>query len=533
MLQQQSKAAALYCRFSRDDLMQGDSASIQTQKAMLAQFAKQNGLYETVFYVDDGYTGTNFERPDFQKLLSDIESGRIGTVITKDLSRLGRNYLQTGFYTECYFPDNQVRYIAINDNVDTSKGENEFAPFRNIMNEWYARDNSRKVKSAYRTKAIKGEFTGPYAPYGYKKSPEDKHKLIIDEEVAPNVRKIYELAASGVTLFRISMYLKKQGILKPRAYMINKMGKYVSEKYLKYPNDWATETIRSIIINQEYLGHLVCNKNTSKSFKDRKLIAIPKDQWIITRNTHEPIIDQETFDKAQKMALLKRKSVKETGTHQIFVGLLRCPTCGMTLGYNKRYERYATGSYACSTYRRFGKTYCSMHYITYENLYDVVLKDIKKHANAVNLEPERLLKHLTEQSSLKNKKQIAQSEREISKAERRIIELDNIVKRLYEDNVSDKISDDRFNVMLKDYENEQAALRGNLIKLKQDISAFSGIKDNSERFAEVIKKYCDIQELNETILNELIDKILIHEREIINGERKQKIEIYYNFVGII
>lgn len=357
--------------------------------------------------------------------------------------------------------------------------------------------------------------------------------MIIDEEVAPNVRKIYELAASGVTLFRISAYLKKQGIPKPRACMINKMGKYVSVKYLKYPHDWATETIRSIIINEEYLGHLVCNKNTSKSFKDRKLIAVPKDQWIITRNTHDPIIDQETFDKAQKMALMKRKSVKETGTHQIFVGLLRCPTCGMTLGYNKRYERYATGSYACSTYRRYGKSYCSMHYITYENLYDIVLSDIKKHANAVNLEPERLLKHLTEQSNLKSKKQIAQSEREIGKAERRIAEFDNIVRRLYEDNVSGKISDDRFNVMLKDYENEQAVLRENLIKLKQEISTFSEIKDNSNRFAEVIKKYCEIQELDEAILNELIDKILVHEREIINGERKQKIEIYYNFVRII
>jgi len=513
--------------------MQGDSASIQTQKSMLMQFAKQNGLYDTVFYVDDGFTGTNFERPDFQKLIDDIQTGKIGTVITKDLSRLGRNYLQTGFYTECFFPDNQVRYIAINDNVDTAKGENEFAPFRNIMNEWYARDNSRKVKSAYRTKAIKGEFTGTFAPYGYKKDPNDKHKLIIDEETVSTVIKIYELAASGVTLFRIAAYLKNQNTLKPRAYMLQKTGRYVSEKYLKYPYDWTSETIREILINQEYLEHLVCNKNTTKSFKDRKLIAVPKDQWIITRNTHEPIIDEETFNKAQKMALLKRKPVKETGTHQIFIGLLRCPTCGMTLSYNKRHDRYVTGSYACSTYRRYGKKYCSMHYITYENLYDVVLKDIRKHANSVIIEPERLLKQLTEQSSLKNKKQIAQAEREIGKTQKRITELDNIVKRIYEDNISGKISDERFNVLLKDYEKEQTVLRGNLIKDKQNINDFSEIKDNSGRFAEIIKKYCDIQELDEKILNELIDKIVIHEREIQNGERTQKIEIYYNFVGII
>ena len=529
---QQNKMTALYTRLSRDDDFQGDSMSIQTQKSMLSQYAEQNGFKETVFYVDDGFSGTSFERPDFQRMLSDIEDGKIGTVITKDLSRLGRDYLKTGFYTECYFPENHVRYIAVNDNVDTAKGDNEFAPFRNIMNEWYARDVSKKIKSAYRTKAQKGEFTGPYAPYGYRKSPEDKHKLIIDEETAPIVKRIFELAASGVSPFRITTILKKDGILKPRAYTMETAGKYVSAKNVKYPYDWGNQTIIQMLRNRVYLGHMVNNKSTTQSFKSKKLVALPEEQWIEVKNTHEPIVDEHTFMLAQKAAQVKRRP-NHKGESQIFAGLLKCGDCGKALSYAKRQNRSYTGSYACNTFRRYGKSYCSMHYVTYEALYDIVLGDINKQAKMAHLEPDNLLEQIAQMNNIKNKRQMAQAEKEILRTEKRFAELDVIIKRLYEDNVLGKLTDERFMVLSREYEDEQKQIKESIVSLKTQVTAFSDTQESSERFAKVVQKYCDIKELDAVILNELIDKIVIHECEYVNGERTQKIDIYYNFVGLL
>ena len=541
---QQNKTTALYCRLSRDDEFQGDSASIQTQKAMLSQYAAQNGFYDTVYYVDDGYSGTSFERPDFQRLLEDIDGGRVGTVITKDLSRLGRDYLKTGFYTECYFPENHVRYIAVNDNVDTAKGDNEFAPFRNIMNEWYARDISKKIKSAYRTKALRGEFTGAYAPYGYKKDPNDKHKLIVDEETAPTVKRIFELAASGLTPFKIANLLRKEQVLKPRVKLMNETGRYVTESNLKYPYDWKSITLFSMLKNRVYLGHMVCNKSTSKSFKDRKLVTVPKEQWIEVQSTHEPIVDEHIFELAQKMTKVKRKPVKEMGAYQMFIGLLHCPDCGKRMTYAAAREKNGYGQYACGTYRLYGKSHCSMHYISYMALYDLVLKDIRKHAESANIDAEKLLNQIAETTEIKNKKDKAQFERELAKAEKRVEELNVIIKRLYEDSVLGNLSKERFTILSKQYEIEQQALKETIANLKKSIEEFAAKKDGSERFAEVIRKYADIKELNAVILNELIAKIVIHEAKYPEGKqykgcrenrrfRTQQVDIYYNFVGVI
>lgn len=539
-LQQQNRTTALYCRLSRDDDFQGDSASIQTQKAMLSQYAAQQGFYGTAYYVDDGYSGTTFERPDFQRLLSDIEDGKIGTVITKDLSRLGRDYLKTGFYVECFFPENSVRYIAVNDGVDTAKGDNEFAPFRNIMNEWYARDISKKIKLAYKTKALKGEFTASYAPYGYKKDPNDKHRLIVDEETAPIVKRIFELAAQGLTIYRICTILKADKIMKPWARQMA-TGKYVTELYTKYPYDWAGQTIVQMLRNQEYLGHMVANKHTTKSFKSKKLVALPPEEWVVVKNTHEPIIDEETFAIAQKVVPIRRR-ISKLGTPQIFVGLLRCPDCGKTFSYAQKISK---GSYACSTYRRYGKEYCSMHYISYADLYSVVLEDIRKQAQTAKLEPGKLLEQLTRANELKNRQSVTQFQKEITKTERRIEELDGIIKRLYEDNLSGKLTDERFLILSKGYETEQRTLKADVERLKQELTAFADKKVNSERFAEIVKKYSDIKELNTAILNELIDKIVIHEARYPDDGKKyhgcretrrhrtQQIDIYYNFVGTL
>ncbi len=532
MQTQINKTTALYCRLSRDDEFQGDSSSITTQKSMLSQYAFDNGFSNIAYYVDDGYSGTNFERPDFQRMISDIEKGKIGAVITKDLSRLGRDYLKTGYYIECYFPENRVRYIAVNDNVDSFKENNEFTPFKNIINEWYAKDISKKIKSAYRTKALKGEFTGPYAPYGYQKDPNNKHHLVIDEETAPVVKQIFELATQGVTPYQIAMRLKKEGILKPRAKMVRDLGKYVSESYLKYPYDWCPRTVLCILRNREYLGHIVCNKNTSRSFKDKRLIKNDESEWIEVKNRHEPIVDEDTFELAQKVTTVKKMPIKSTGVHQLFVGLLRCPTCGKTLTYGRSKGRTSIGCYACSTFRRYGKSYCSMHYISYENIYKVVLEDIKKHIKISNIYQDKLLEELMMSSELKNKKEYSQYEKEIIKSQKRINEIDVIIQNLYEDKVLGKITEERFISMSRNFELEQQTLNSNINALNHRLEEFKDMKNNVVKFTEVIKKFKDIKELSFALVNELIEKIVVHECIYEDNVRKQQIDIYYKFIGI-
>jgi DNA invertase Pin-like site-specific DNA recombinase len=531
IVKQQNKIAALYCRLSRDDENEGYSSSIMTQKQILSQYAKQHGMTETEFYIDDGYSGTNYDRPDFKRLERDIEAGRIGTVITKDLSRLGRDYLKTGYYVEVLFPEYGVRYIAVNDSVDTSTGDNEFMPFKNIINEWYARDISKKIKSAYRTKALNGEFTGPYAPYGYRKSPEDKHKLIPNPDTADVVRRIFELAASGMTAFKIGTVLKKDKILKPRAYTMQETGKYVSESFVNYPYDWSQKTIITVLQNRVYLGHMVSNRSTTKSFKSKKLVAVDESEWIIVENTHAPLVDEDTFQAAQKAAEVKRRT--DTGAPHLFAGLLRCPDCGKAMHYLKRQERSYSASYSCNTYSRYGKEYCTMHYIRYEDLYDVVLNNIRQYAELAKNHEREFIEALSRAGTDSTKKQLQQFEKDIAKAERRLSEISVIIKRLYEDSVTGKLTDERFCEMSKSYEAEAAELKGRIREAQKAISANRDANSNSAQFTKLIQNYFDVKELTTAILNELISKIVVHEREIVDGKREQKIDIYYNFVGII
>jgi len=527
------KITALYCRLSRDDDYHGDSASIQTQKQMLEQYAKQNQFQHTKFYIDDGYSGTSFERPGFQELTNDIEKGKVSTMITKDLSRLGRDYLKTGYYLENYFPEHKVRFIAINDSVDSNKEHQEFTPFRNIMNEWYAKDISKKIKSAYHTKALEGKFTGPFAPYGYMKDPSNKHKLIINPETGPVVKRIFELARSGLTTFKISMVLNKEKILKPRAQIIKDHGKYIMDKFVKYPYDWSSRSIHAILMNIEYLGHLVCNRNTSKSFKDRTLINVPKEDWIIVRNTHEALIDQETFDMIQPMITAKRTNVKETHTYQMFVGLLRCPHCGKTLSFSRYNNRKSFGAYACSTYRGFGKGYCTTHYISYEKLYSIVLEDINKHLKQANLSEASILKQMLESNQVKQQKDLNKHQKDVSRFEKRVEEINILIKKIYEDRMHEKISEERFMIFLNDYEVEQKHIKESINDLRSQLTEYKDKKNDTEKFLSIIRKYSNLKELDASSLNEMIEKILIYDTEMVDGEKQQRIDIYYKFVGIL
>jgi len=527
------KITALYCRLSRDDDYHGDSASIQTQKQMLEQYAKQNQIHHTNFYIDDGYSGTSFERPGFQSMIADIEKNKISTIITKDLSRLGRDYLKTGYYLENYFPEHKVRFIAINDNVDSSKEHQDFTPFRNIMNEWYAKDISKKIKSAYHTKALEGKFTGPFAPYGYMKDPNNKHKLIVNPETGRVVKRIFDLARSGLTTFKISMIMNKDKILKPRAQIIKDHGKYVMDQFIKYPYDWSSRSVHAMLNNTEYLGHLVCNRKISKSFKDRTLTNVPKVDWIIVKNTHEALVDEETFDMVQSIISVKRTNVKETHTYQMFVGLLRCPHCGKTLSFSRYNNRKSFGSYACSTYRRFGKGYCTTHYISYEKLYSIVLEDISKHLKQAKINEESILKHILESNQIKQQKNLKRHQKDVLKFEKRVEEINILIKKIYEDRVNEKISEERFTIFLSDYEQEQKNIKEDINYLRLELCDYKDKKDETDKFLSIIRKYTYTNELDASILNEMIEKILIYDAEKVNGEKQQRVDIYYKFVGIL
>lgn len=531
MMNQVNKITALYCRLSRDDAYHGDSLSIMHQKDMLVEYAKLNGFENIRYYVDDGYAGTSFERPDFERLQSDIEKGMVSTIITKDLSRLGRDYLKTGFYIENYFPSHKVRFIAINDGVDSHKEANDFTPFKNIINEWYAKDISKKIKSAYRSKALKGEFTGAYAPYGYLKDPNNKYKLIIDTETAEIVKRIFDYALEGITPFKIASILKKEGILKPRAKMMKDLGKYASEKFVKYPYDWSHQTIHTMLKNREYLGHIVCNKHASKSFKDRSLIKLPQEAWIEVKNKHEAIIDENTFNEVQKIISVKKKKIKDENEPQIFIGLLRCPDCGSTLSFKRTKDRKSYGHYACSTFRTFGKSYCSMHYINYENLYNAVLDDMNLHIKQANLSESALLDQIKDKDSVHIKNTVKTLNKEITTNQKRIETLDIVISKLYEDHAIGKVDDTRFKNLLKGYEAEQISLKVTNEEKSNQLIASNSKTKNVHQFIDIIKKYTNIKELDTKILNEFIDKIIIHNPIYEENIRHQQIDIHYKFIG--
>lgn len=385
-LKQQIKITALYCRLSRDDEFSGDSSSISTQKKMLMQYAKENGFANCQFFVDDGFSGTNFNRPDFQRMLGMVKDGKVSTICVKDLSRLGRDYLQTGYFIEVVFPEYKTRFIAINDNVDSNGGDNEFAPFKNIINEWYAKDCSRKVRSAFHTKAINGEFTGGYPAYGYMKDPENKHHLIPDDH-APIVKRMFSLALNGTTCFHIAKQLEKEQVPTPRAFLRNEYGKYVTNNTVKHPYAWAKSTVYQILSNPVYLGKIVSQRYTTRSFKDKRIIERPESDWISVENTHEPLVDQETFDAVQERIKVK-KPASWANSHNIYRGLLICGGCNTRMVFSARNGRKSKGHFCCNKHRRYGGTECSSHYITMEQIEEILLTDIRKHASLASEDKE-------------------------------------------------------------------------------------------------------------------------------------------------
>ena len=527
--------AAIYCRLSQDDGSLGESGSIQTQKAILTQYCQEHHMEIVDCYCDDGWSGTNFDRPAFQRMIGDIEAGRVNTVIVKDLSRFGREYAQMGLYIEHYFEEKGVRFLSLAENIDSSQGLNNLVlPFTNVINSLYARQASEKTKAAHRARAKNGMFLGSRAPYGYQKDPSDRHHLIVDPEAAEVVKEIFRMFADGIGYVRMTKILRERNILNPQAYFNqNNPDYYKHSDYWRKPFDWHATSVRAILNNPVYLGKLTFGKTKTKGFFDKRRVATEESDWIVVEHTHEPLVSQELWDTVHQMMKARRRE-NGSGHVQPFAGLVKCAGCGSSLNasYDKKKGKY-TG-FSCWVYKNYGKQRCTSHAIGWQTLNRLVLEDIRCNAQVAKLAAARYVGVLLRAKLEKEKGETVRAERELKKAEKRIGELDKILAKLYEDQALGKISEVRYQAMAPGYEAEQASLQERVSQLREQLAHTQEVQDNVEQFVPLIQKYTDIQELTPHILNELIEKIVVHEKKVEeDGSKSQMVEIHYKFVGCI
>ena len=523
---------ALYPRLSHEDELQGESNSISNQKRILETYAKQNGFTNLRWYTDDGYSGANFQRPGFQAMLADIEAGKVGTVIVKDMSRLGRNYLQVGMYTEMIFPQKNVRFIAINDGVDSAQGENDFAPLRNIFNEWLVRDTSKKIKAVKRSKGMSGKPITSKPVYGY--LMDEDENFIIDEEAAPVVRQIYSLCLAGNGPTKIARMLTEQQIPTPGTLEYRRTGS-TRRYHPGYECKWATNTVVHLLENREYTGCLVNFKTDKVSYKLKHSIENPPEKQVIFENHHEPIIDRETWERVQELRK-QRKRPNRYDEVGLFSGILFCADCGSVM-YQQRYQtdKRKQDCYICGSYKKRTRD-CTAHFIRTDLLTAGVTENLRKITSYAAKHEARFMKLLVEQNEDGGRRRNAAKKKELETAQKRISELSAIFKRLYEDSVTGRISDERFSELSADYEAEQKELKERVAGLQEELSKAQEATENAEKFMKVVRKHTSFEELTPTLLREFVEKIVIHESVALDGKRRgklrrQEIEIYYSFVG--
>ena len=522
---------ALYCRLSKDDEQIGDSNSIVHQKEILAKHAKEHGFSNCEFYVDDGFSGTNFNRPDFQRLMADAEEGRISTIIVKDMSRFGRDYIMVGYYTEIYFSNLNIRFIAINDNVDSSiQTENDLTPFKNVFNEWYAKDTSKKIRAVFKAKGNSGKHLTTNPPFGYIKDPNDKDKWIIDEEAAGTVRRIFQMFVDGVRMPEIARKLTEEKVETPQLYNIHRDRSI--HKLSEYPEIWSVGTIKNMLDQVAYVGHTVNFQTAKKSYKNKKQVRLPKEGWVIYRNTQEAIIDEKTFETVQQMRNVKRAYTKFNEPN-MFSGLLFCADCGNRLTIQRIAKHREADSFSCATYRKKKKGLCSSHRILVSELTEVVKSDLQKVCEYVFLHEKEFTDEYLSGSKKETEKFQSKTKSEIKRLSDRQEEIGKIIRKLYEDNVSGRITDERFDFLAKSYEEEGNDLKQKTIELQNALSASVQDEEKLSKFLKVVKTYTEIQELTPEILNSFIEKIYIGETERYDGRKMQDVEIIYKFVGAI
>ncbi|MEG2659455.1 MAG: recombinase family protein [Oscillospiraceae bacterium] len=524
---------ALYTRLSRDDDSQGDSNSIVNQKKLLSKYAKDNGFFNPKFYMDDGCTGTNFNRPGFQNMLEDIEAGYVSALIVKDMSRLGRDYLQVGFYTDTYFPNHNIHFIAVNDGVDSEQGDNEFAPFRNIMNEWYAKDISRKVRSSQKMRGNAGDPLS-MPPYGYLKDPDNPKHWIIDIEAAEIVRRIYRLCIEGKGVETTARLLQESEVLTPMDYWRAKGIRKPSKKSLSdNPYKWSRTSVRKILVLQEYAGDLVNFKTYSKSFKNKQRLPNDKENMVIFQDVHEPIIDRVTWENVQKIREGTKRRGPKNCEKNMFAGLLYCADCGFKLHFNVNHPNNAIEYFNCSNYRGNRGTCNETHYIRADSLEKIVLLELNKMVCYLKQNEAEFAELLAQKTAKDNEAESKHRTQKLQTLTARNTEVDTLFARIYEDNISEKISDARFMQLSQKYDEEQKTLKAEIEALKIAAEKEKQHEFSKNQFMKTIRKFMEMKKLTPVILRELVDKIEVYHIQGTGKNRTQEIIIHYNFVGVL
>ena len=532
------KITALYCRLSKDDGTNNESMSISTQKTMLKDYAKRNGFLNCQFYVDDGYSGTNYDRPAFRQLIEDIQDGEVSTLITKDLSRLGRNYLETGTYIEVFFPNHNVRYIAVNDGVDSiDNAQMDITPFRNIINEMYAKDTSRKIKSVLHARRMQGKYMATTAPFGYQKDEKDHNHLVIDEVTAPVVELIFSIAEEGVGLHTICNRLRKAKVLKPSFYKKELFERFMDEEKMY---DWDTAYVSQILHNPVYAGNLTVADKPTKTMRSKKRQYIPFAEREVIYGTHEPIIEQNRWNNVQKILQSRPPVIGESssGYDNIFRGIIKCADCGSAMlakveQKRKRNNVLDKTFYCCTKYRKFGKDGCSSHNIEARTVHEVVLADIQKHAGQALTDRKAMVTDIAERLNLQLSADREQQKKELRQCKQRVSEIENLYAKLYEDLTRELLTEKRFQMLSARYDSEQEELTAKIKELEKSAIADKEQLSSIEQFAEQISGYAGITELNFKIINQLIEKILVSEPVEVDGQKIQRLTIHYKFIGAL
>ena len=524
--------AFLYERLSRDDNLEGESYSIGNQKKLLAKVAKEKGYTNLVHFLDDGISGVTMDRPGFVEMICQLEQGKAAAVFVKDLSRLGRNYIEVGRLTEEFFPNHDIRLVAVSDNIDTAEGENELAPIRNLFNEWYARDISKKRRISNKIKGNAGEPMGQ-PPYGYIKDPNDPKHWIVDDEAAQVVRRVYSMTLEGFGTEQIATQLEKDGVLTPRAYWLTKGIKRPGKGKQQPPTKWNSSTITKILSLQEYCGDILNFKTYSKSYKNKKRIDNDRENWVVFQDVHEAIIERAVYEQVQQKRGKIRKRHTNNGEHNMFSGLLVCADCGSNLHFHFNQGNPEIKYFNCSNYKGNRGTCTSTHYVRVDFLEEVVLGEIRRLTKFASLYEDEFVKAVIGHSQQAEQTDRKLKEKELKTLLARDEELDGLFERIYEDNVSGKLSDDRFAKMSRRYEDEQKELSEKIKKLRSEIEKQSSRSMTTDMFIGLVRKYTRARKLTPRMLNELIEKIEVFNAEKIDGVWEQRLRIHYNCVGTI
>ena len=531
------KITALYERLSRDDELQGESNSIKNQKDMLEHYARKNGFLNIRHFTDDGVSGTTFDRDGFNDMIAEIQAGNVSAVIVKDMSRFGRDYLKVGFYTEVMFKEKGVRFIAINNGIDsTNRAESEFTPFLNIMNEWYARDTSRKIQAIFKARMQEGKRVSPSVPYGYLRDPSDKQKLVIDPEPASVVRQIFQMVINGKGATEIARILTAERVLIPSAYAKKYHPENNHSKGFHDPCLWSCTTVSYILEKPEYMGHTVLGKTISESYKTKKRRKAATDELMIFKNTHPAIVDEETWHNVQRLRKTARRSPKTKSPPCRLSGLLYCADCGAKMSHRfyKREEGQrsydADNAYICSSYRQLTRD-CTMHFIKVSVVEKLILDAIRKVSHYVRYHEDEFVRKVRKTSSIRREETVREYKKRLGQSQKRHHELDTLVKKLYETYVAGKLPDRQFERLLAEYDGEQKELEHTVSELQSKIDGFTADSLKTNQFIQLVKKYTDFTELTTPMLNEFVEKVAVHEADKSTGERTQKVDIYFNFIG--